>query len=235
MVHHDRVDIRRVVVVDDHEMFTEALTVSLSTEADLRVVGRSTLGDPELLDRLRRLRPDVVTVDAAPLGPAPPGARPGDVLGRLSSARPDAKLVVLTASRDVQQVIDVARAGADAWLSKECSSAELVATIRAVCAGHACYPSVHLGAVLRALAAGPQPTDPAGGLLTALGRRELCVLAGMVDGLSGPDIAAKLRVSVGTVRSHTQRIFAKLGVRSRLEAVKVARAAQLVHSGCSCG
>jgi DNA-binding NarL/FixJ family response regulator len=226
MVHHDHVGIRRVVVVDDHEMFTEALTASLSVEADLRVVGRSTLSDPDLLDRLVRLRPDVVTVDA--------GARPADVVGRLSSARPDAKVVVLTAIRDVQQVIDAARSGADAWLSKECSSAELVATIRAVCAGHTCYPSIHLGAVLRALAAGPQQVDAAGDQLTSLSRRELCVLAGMVDGLSGPDIAVKLRVSVGTVRSHTQRIFAKLGVRSRLEAAHVARAAQLVHSGCSC-
>jgi two-component system, NarL family, response regulator LiaR len=220
------VDIRRIVVVDDHEMFTEALAVSLSAEQDLRVVGRSTPNDPRLPDRLARLRPDVVTVDAAPAG-----GNPATVVGLVSAARPDAKLVVLTASREVQHVIDAARAGADAWLSKECSSAELVATIRAVCAGHTCYPSLHLGAVLRALAAGARPADDA---LSALSGRERCVLAAMVDGLSGPDIAVRLRVSAGTVRSHTQRIFTKLGVRSRLEAVKVARSAPLVHAGCSC-
>jgi NarL family two-component system response regulator LiaR len=165
------------------------------------------------------VRPDVVTVDGKPLG-----ARPGEVIGRLAAARPEAKVVVLTASRDVQQVIEAARAGADAWLSKESPSAELVATIRAVCAGHTCYPSAHLGAVLRALAAGAPPVAAEGGRLAQLSRQERRVLTGMVNGATGPDLAADLQVSVGTVRSHIHNVFTKLGVHSRLEAVKVARA-----------
>lgn len=214
--------IHRLVVIDDHQMFTEALAVTLSAESDLRVVGRSTLADPDLAGLLARLRPDLVTVDVAPFAVA---SRPTEVIGRLVSARPEAKVVVLTASRDVQQVIDVARAGADAWLSKESPSAELVATIRAVCDGHTCYPSVHLGAVLRALAAGAQPSDAAGDPLAVLSKQERRVLTGMVGGLTGPDLAAELGVSVGTIRSHTHNVFAKFGVHSRLEAVKVARAA----------
>lgn len=213
-------DIRRVVVVDDHRMFTEALSVTLSAEADLRVVGRSTVDDPDLAGLLTRVRPDVVTVDVAALG-----ERPSEIIERLSAVRPDLKVVVLTASRDVRQVIDVARAGADAWLSKESPSAELVATIRAVCDGHTCYPSAHLGAVLRALSAGARPVDVPDDLLAVLSRQERRVLAGMVDGVSGPDLAVELDVSVGTVRSHIHNVFAKLGVHSRLEAVKVARAA----------
>jgi len=213
-------NIRRVVVVDDHRMFTEALAVTLSAEADLRVVGRSTPEDPGLADLITRLRPDVITIDVAPLG-----ERPSALLGRLAVARPEIKVVVLTASRDLRQLIDVARVGADAWLSKESPSADLVATIRAVCAGHTCYPSAHLGAVLRALAAGARPVDEPGELLASLSRRERRVLAGMVDGVSGPELAVELEVSVGTVRTHIHNVFAKLGVHSRLEAVKVARAA----------
>jgi two-component system, NarL family, response regulator LiaR len=172
------------------------------------------------------LRPDVVTVD-----PTPVGSRPAEVIGLLAAARPEAKVVVLTASRDLQQMIDVARAGADAWLSKESSSAELVTTIRAVCAGHTCYPSVHLGAVLRALAAGARPAEASDDALAVLSKQERRVLAGMVDGVSGPDLAANLGVSAGTIRSHTHNVFAKLGVHSRLEAVKVARAAGVNPSG----
>ncbi len=213
-------DIRRVVVVDDHRMFTEALAVTLSAEADLRVVGRTTPDAPDLPGLVARLRPDVVTIDLVPLG-EPPSA----LLGRLIAARPEVKVVVLTASRDVRQVIEAARAGADAWLSKESPSADLVATIRAVCAGHTCYPSVHLGAVLRALAAGSRQVGEPGDPLAALSTRERRVLAAMVDGVSGPDLAAELDVSVGTVRTHIHNVFAKLGVHSRLEAVKVARAA----------
>lgn len=219
-------DIRRVVVVDDHQMFTEALSVTLSAEADLRVVGRSTLDDPDLPALLARVRPDVLTVDVGPLGP-----RFTEVIGRLVAARPEVKVVVLTASRDVEQVIEAARAGADAWLSKESPSAELVATIRAVCAGHACYPSAHLGAVLRALRAGAPPSPPERDLLAQLSRQERRVLAGMVDGATGPDLAAVLQVSLGTVRSHIHHVFTKLGVHSRLEAVKVARAAGMRPNG----
>lgn len=198
-------------------MFAEALTMTLSAEDDLRVVGSTTPADPDLPGVLARLRPDVVTVDVARLG-----ARLTALLEVVRSAVADVRIVVLTGSRDVEQVIEAARAGALAWVSKERPSADLVATIRAVCAGHACYPPDYLGAVLRELV---RPASPEADPLAVLSRQERRVLAGLVDGTSGPELAAALHVSPGTVRTHTQKIFTKLGVHSRLEAVRIAREA----------
>ncbi|MBA3905782.1 MAG: response regulator transcription factor [Pseudonocardiales bacterium] len=97
-----------------------------------------------------------------------------------------------------------------------------MATIRAVCRGHACYPPDYLGAVLKALT---RPASQEPDRLAVLSRQERRVLAGMVDGATGPELAAQLHVSPGTVRTHTQKIFTKLGVHSKLAAVKIAREA----------
>ena len=214
------VSICRVVVVDEHRMFAEALRVVLSAEDDLRVVGTARPTDPELVQLVGGLRPDVVVIDVGPLG-----ARPSRVVGAIGAAVPGARVVVLTAVRDVPRMTDVARAGAAAWLPKESPTSDLLAAIRAVRLGHACYPPADLGAVLRALADTP---DRAGDPLGRLSGQERRVLGGMVDGLTGPELATALHLSLGTVRTHTRKVFTKLGVHSRLEAVKVARAAGVV-------
>jgi two-component system, NarL family, response regulator LiaR len=214
------VNIHRIVVVEEHRMFAEALTMTLSAEDDLRVVGSTAPADPDLPDLLARLRPDVVTVDVASLGP-----RPTVLLEAVRTAVADVRIVVLTGSRDVGQVVEAARAGALAWVSKERPAADLVATIRAVCVGHACYPPDYLGAVLRALV---RPVTDEADRLAVLSRQERRVLAGMVDGASGRELAAGLHVSQGTVRTHTHKIFTKLGVHSRLEAVRIAREAGML-------
>ncbi|GAY09553.1 response regulator transcription factor [Pseudonocardia sp. N23] len=209
--------IHRVVIVDDHRMLGELLTESLSAEPDLRVAGYAPSADADIEGLLGRTRPDVVTVEIADSGDG------ADLVERIAAVSPRPRIVVLTASTDLARMIAAARAGADAWLSKSAGSAELAATVRAVCAGHTVYPSAQLGAVLRALAGGG--ADTGGEPLGDLTRQERRVLQGMVDGVRGPDLAAALHVSTGTVRSHTRRLFLKLGVHSRLEAVRVARAA----------
>ncbi len=212
--------IRRVVVVDDHQMLTEALTVALSAEADLRVVDRAAPTDADLAARVTRLRPDVVVIDVEPCG-----AAAADVVAGLAAAA--GHVVVLTASRDAVRMAAVVRAGAVGWLSKSGPSAALPAAIRAVCAGEACFTPADLGAVLRVWAADGPAHDGRDALLAPLSRQERRVLGGLVDGATSADLAAALGVSVGTVRAHTHNLFGKLGVHSRLEAVRVARAAGL--------
>lgn len=212
--------IRRTVVVDDHRMFTEALAVSLSDEDDIRVVATFASTDPGLVAAVRAARPHVLVVDIEPF-PAPEG---GAFIGELTRHDADLRVVVLTAAREAGRVVEAARAGTHAWLSKEEPTTELLATIRAVCAGHARYPTEHLGTVLRELVgelrlAGGDDLGP----LAVLSGQERRILAGMVDGERGPEIAARLHLSVGTVRTHTQNIFTKLGVHSRLEAVSIVR------------
>ena len=101
---------------------------------------------------------------------------------------------------------------------------ELTAAVRLVHEGHGVYPSRVLAAVLDGLrddiAEARRPT----GRLSALTEREVEVLRALVDGLSARDVADHLDVAVNTVRTHTHRIFRKLGVHGRLEAVRIARA-----------
>ncbi|MCA1226861.1 LuxR C-terminal-related transcriptional regulator, partial [Saccharopolyspora sp. 6M] len=121
--------------------------------------------------------------------------------------------------------------GAAGWVPKECGVDELTTVLRGVCRGHAWYPPELLGEVLRGLRADVVRAARRDGPLDVLSDRELDVLRGMVEGKRGSRIAAELRISAETVRTHTRSILAKLRVHSQLEAVSVAAAAGLRAPG----
>lgn len=203
-------------------MLTDALTVQLSTADDLWVVGSCTPDDPRLTDIVRTVRPDVITTD---IGTA--AAATGGMVRKLRAAWPPAHLVVLTGSHDAAHAVAAARAGAAAWVSKESSLDHLLGVLRAVPLGHAFYPPRQLGTVLRELLDDARRARDYSARLDVLSYREREVLLRMVDGKPVSQIAAESVVSTSTVRTHVRSILTKLGVRSRLEAVSVARAAGL--------
>jgi len=210
----------RLLLVDDHSMITEALASSLSTAMDFWVIGRSTTHDPNLVDTIRRSRPDIITIEVEPLGSAI-----GKVLRQLMAACPTAHVVVLTASHNVSHAVEAARAGVDAWVPKEQGAAELQTVLRGVCNGQSWFPPEMLSAVLRQLRADIQSAREQTSALDILNPQKRDVLLSMMDGKRGRQIAEDLLISADTVRTHTRNIFAKLEVHNRLEAVKVARAA----------
>ncbi len=212
----------RVLLVDRHAMLTDALTVQLSTADDLWVVGSATPDDPRLADIVRTLRPDVITTEIGAATPATAG-----ILHELRAAWPAAHLVVLTSSHDPAHAVAAARAGAAAWVSKEGSLDHLLNVLRGVPLGHAFYPPQQLGAVLRELRDDARRARECSARLDVLSHREREVLLRMVDGKPVNQIAVESVVSTSTVRTHVRSILTKLGVRSRLEAVSVARAAGL--------
>lgn len=212
----------RVLLIDDHTMVAEALAARLSAATDIWVAGRCSATDSNLPDIVRRLRPDVVTIEVEPLGPAT-----GNVLRELIAARPEAKVVVLSAESDIGLALDAARAGAAAWVAKSQGAAELEGILRGVCRGESWYPPEFLGEILRALRADVTRAREDSDALDMLSPRERDVLRGMMEGKHGRQIAADLMISTDTVRTHIRNIFAKLDVHNRLEAVRVARAAGL--------
>jgi two-component system nitrate/nitrite response regulator NarL len=213
---------RRILFVDDHQMLTEALAARLADVDDLCVAGRCGTDDPQLYELIRQLRPDVVTIELAAIG-----HDVEDVLRDVAKACPSTSVVVLSADRDPERALRAARAGAAAWVPKEAGAAQLIAVLRGVCVGHSWFPPDLLGPVLRGLRGDIRQATDRTGPLDMLSPRELDVLGSMVDGRHGPQIAEHLSISVDTVRTHTRSILAKLGVHSRLEAVRVARAAGL--------
>jgi NarL family two-component system response regulator LiaR len=211
----------RLLLADDHLMITEALATRLSAAPDVWVAGRCAATDPNLMAIVKGVRPDVIAIEAAPFG-----AGVGEMVTRLMAAQPGVRVVILSADRNVAHAVAAAQAGAVAWVAKEQDAAVFEEVIRGVCRGYSWFPPEMLGEILRSLRADVSQAR-AGDELAVLSSRELEVLRAMMTGRRGRQIAGELHISADTVRSHTQNIYAKLDVHSRLEAVSVARAAGL--------
>lgn len=222
IMHYQQMSPLRLLLIDDHLMVTEALASRLSSAMDLWVAGRCTTSDPSLLDIVQGVRPDVITIEVEPLGPAV-----GETLRAIMAARPEAKLVVLSSDHDLSHAIEAARIGVHAWVAKEQGAAELETVLRGVYEGKSWWPPDMLGEIMRELRADIRRAREDGDALDMLSPRERDVLIGMMAGKRGRQIAQDLMISTDTVRTHTRNIFAKLDVHSRLEAVRVARAAGL--------
>jgi NarL family two-component system response regulator LiaR len=212
----------RVLLVDDHQMMTEALAARLSAADDLWVAGRCATSDPNLPDVVRSTRPDVITVEVEQLG-----GRAGELLAELAAARPQARVVVLSADHDPAHAVAAARAGVAAWVAKEQGAAELEVVLRGVVRGESWFPPPLLGPVLAALRADVARARQQHQVLGTLSPREREVLCAMMDGKDARQIARELAISTDTVRTHVRNLFAKLGVHTRLEALRAARAAGL--------
>lgn len=212
----------RLLLVDDHLMVTEALASRMSSSPDLWVAGRCGTAEPNLLDIVRGVRPDVITVEVEPLG-----AGIGEFVERLIAARPEAKVVVLSADHTMAHAVEAARAGAAAWVAKEQGAADLEAVVRGVARGESWFPPAMLGTILQELRSDVTRTREQDESLDLLSPREKDVLLEMMEGKRGRQIAQDLAISADTVRTHIRNIFGKLDVHSRLEAVRVARAAGL--------
>jgi two-component system, NarL family, response regulator LiaR len=211
----------RLLLADDHLMITEALASRLAAASDIWVAGRCAATDPTLPAIITGVRPDVIAIEAEPFG-----ATIGAALERIAAVRPEARVVVLSADRNVAHAVAAARAGVVAWVAKEQDAAEFESVVRGVVRGCSWFPPDMLGEILRELRAEATRTH-GGNRLQALSSREREILQVMMTGRQGKQIAAELHISADTVRTHTQNIYAKLDVHSRLEAVTVARSVGL--------
>ncbi len=215
----------RLLLADDHLMITEVLASRLAASADIWVAGRCAATDPNLAAIITSVRPDVIAIETEPFG-----ATIGTALERIATAAPQARVVVLSADRNVAHAVAAARAGAVAWVAKEQDAAEFESIVRGVVRGCSWFPPDMLGEIMRDLRAEASRSH-GGSPLRALSAREREVLQVMMTGSQGKQIARELHISADTVRTHAQNIYAKLDVHSRLEAVTVARSAGLQPTG----
>ncbi|HEU5159429.1 MAG TPA: response regulator transcription factor [Streptosporangiaceae bacterium] len=208
-------DPTRVLIVDDHTLFAEALAARLSREPDLVILPIA----PDVRRAFALVtteRPHVLALDLML------GAENGlEVLDHVRDKHPDIRVVVLTAVSDIDTMAQAIRRGAVGWLPKT-ESADLVArVIRSAARRGGWIPPDVLGEVLRRLIASDPPSTGSR-LLAALTPREREVLQCMVDGFSRAEIAGRLTLSANTVRTHTQNLLAKLDLHSALEAITLA-------------
>ncbi|MDA8202965.1 MAG: response regulator transcription factor [Chloroflexi bacterium] len=211
----------RVLLVDDHQLLTDALSRVLEREPDIQVVGVApTVGD---VREAPRTGVDVVLMDYR----LPDGT--GSEATRIVKARwPSAKVVMLTAIADDETVLESIQAGADGYLTKDRAVAEVVQAVRSAHAGDILLPrSVIVDIARRVVAARDRQQDRV--LVEPLTPRELEVLRALTEGLASPEICERLGITPNTLRTHVQNIMGKLHVHSKLEAVAFALRHRLVE------
>ena len=200
----------RILIVDDHMLFAEAIRVALE-DFGMKVVGVASTG-AEAIEMLEREVPDVILMDIG----LPD--RTGLVVGRTILERwPDATILALTALHDRNMVDEALRIGFRGYLTKDTPVAQFVNSIRSVVDGHLVLP-LRLSPIGRR----SRGDDEVALMTEQLSRREREVLSLLVQGASGSTVAERLGISRNTVRTHVQSILTKLQVHSRLEAAAFA-------------
>ncbi|GAB2481706.1 transcriptional regulator [Jatrophihabitans fulvus] len=201
-----------VVVADDQEMVRAGFAALLAAEDDIEVVGQAADGE-QAVAVCTELQPDVVLMDVRM--PVLDGI---GALRRLTARGLPTRVVVLTTFDLDEYVYDALRAGASGFLLKHLPPRELAAAVRTVAAGESLLaPSVTTRLVESYLRRPPVRADA--GLPEPLTPRETEVLALVATGRSNAEIAAALVLAEQTVKSHVSRVFTKLGVRDRAQAV----------------
>jgi DNA-binding NarL/FixJ family response regulator len=219
-----------VLVVDDQSMVREGFAALLGAQPDIDVLG--TAGDGQAaVDTVRRLAaggraPDVVLMDVRM-----PRLDGIEATKLLLGAEPAPKVLVLTTFDLDDHIYAALRAGASGFLLKHAPAAELLHAVRVIAAGEALLaPEVTQRLIAHYLATGPVSTVvPA--TLAALTPRETEVLTLVGRGLSNREIAEQLVVVEQTAKTHVSRVFAKLGLRDRAQAVVLAYETGLVRPG----
>jgi DNA-binding NarL/FixJ family response regulator len=209
----------RVLIADDQRVVREGLEMVLGLLPGIEVVGSA--GDGlEAVDLAASLHPDIVLMDLRM--PRCDGVEATRVL---REREPEIKVVVLTTYADDRSVLDALRAGARGYLTKHAGGAQIREALEQVADNRAIIdPAVqhHLIDAIAAAPAAPGAQGHAPGLPAGLTPREAEVLALIAEGLSNAEIADRLVVSEGTVKSHINHMFAKIDARDRAQAVSYA-------------
>lgn len=207
MTFNERATSRRIMIVDDHPVMLEGTARLFAQHADLIVIATATTGK-DAIQRVAETNPDLLILDIRL-----PDMSGIDVIRAVRANAPFMQILVLTGYNDPAYRRALAKLGIQGFLEKTTSGDEIVAMTKRICAGKG--DSIF-------------PISPTEQTVLALTEREQVVLALLVAGYRNREIAEQLQVSLKTVEFHVGQLLAKLGVRSRAEAIAQAIALGLV-------
>ncbi len=213
-----------VLIADDQALVRGGLRMIIDAQPDMEVVGEAEDGR-EALDLWRISAPDVVLMDIRM-----PGVDGIEATRELSRERTPTRVLILTTFDTDEYVYAAMKAGASGFLLKSAPPAQLAEAIRVVAAGDALLAPAITRRLIEQFVSRPAPgSQPKEAEL--LTERELEVLRLIARGLSNAEIAAELVVSEATVKTHVNRLFSKLNLRDRVQAVVLAYESGLVQAG----
>lgn len=198
-----------VALVEDNDQLRSTLARVLNRAPDCKCVGQFATAEAALAG-LPALRPDVVLMDINL-----PGLNGVECVRRLKQSLPDTQVVMLTAYEDTDNIFNALAAGASGYLLKRTTSAELLAALREVMAGGSPMTAHIARKVVQSFQRPAAAAPPA----ENLSPREQEVLDLLAQGLIYKEIADRLGISYETVHTYIRRIYEKLQVRTRTEAV----------------
>ena len=208
-----------VAIVDQEQTFADALAIRLDAEDDIKVVAVAKASSGPALGGCA----DIVLLDAD-LG--------GDTTNLLCDANssPHTRAVMLSRSSEPERIVAAIQAGAAAWIRKDESVEYLLKALRGIARGQTWVPAAETGNVLSLLLhqQDSRNDDMPAARLTL---RERQVLDCLASGAGRSEAAARLNISVNTVRTHMQNIMTKLGAHSTLEAIAMVRRPSQSHPG----
>ncbi|WP_435855136.1 response regulator [Streptomyces noursei] len=214
--------VARVVVVDDEPMVCVFLRTILGSAPDVEVVDEAHDGAAGI-EAVRRSRPDVVLMDLRM-----PGMDGLTAIERIHELADPPNIVVLTTFDADQYVLRALRAGATGFLVKSTPPEELIGLVRTAAQGHTVLSPSAARRLIAASTDNLSARDRARELVGSLTEREVQVLAGLGEGLSNAQIAARLYLTEATIKGYVSRMLDKLGCVNRTQAGLLAHDAGVV-------
>lgn len=209
----------RLLIADDHPIVLAGLRGLFEDTAGFEVVASCRDG-LSAVESIEELRPDVAILDLRM-----PGLSGIEVLRELRKKGLETRTVILAATIDEIDAVEAMRLGAKGLILKEMAPTQLLSCVRKVHVGEQWIEKHAVGRAIERLIAQTETTTSLRALLT---ERELTIMRLAAEGLSGRDVAAKLGITYGTVKSHLHSIYSKLGVKGRVGLMNYARQRRLV-------
>lgn len=197
----------RLVLADDHRIILEGLEQLFRREKDFEILATATNGK-EALAAVRTHHPDVLVLDIR--------MPEGDglwVLKQVHSEKLQTHVVLLTATLDEDEVLDAMQSGVAGLVLKEAAAVNLVNAVRRVHRGERALEPMLVNRALDRLA----QREEAKKIVEVLSRRETEIVKMVASGLRNKEIASRLSIGEGTVKTHLHTIYEKLGVHGRVE------------------
>lgn len=202
----------RIMLADDHMLMRMGLSTLIDCEDDMKIVGEAKNGR-QAVELAHALKPDIIIMDL--MMPELSGA---EATKLIHDAYPEIKIMVLTSFGTSKEMSDAITNGADGALMKDTAADELIKTIRAIVAGERIIPE----RLMRQAAED--------NITPKLSDRHLEILSSIAQGQSNSDIAKQYGLSEISIKKQVSKIFARLGVSNRSEAVALALRKQMLKS-----